>query len=139
MKKISKRLFMISFCAILLSGCGKTDASPTETVKENSVQEKQKITTVQKQKPQAIIPEKDKVNINDMNETALANLPGISIIQAKKIIDRINFKGDFHTLEEFYSEMKIKSHFQKKLNNLIYAKPTEKKYQTDSDDRIIDL
>lgn len=36
MKKISKRLFMISFCAILLSGCGKTDASPTETVKENS-------------------------------------------------------------------------------------------------------
>ena len=36
MKKISKRLFMISFCAILLSGCGKTEASPTETVKENS-------------------------------------------------------------------------------------------------------
>ena len=111
-----------------------------KNVKENNPkQEVKPVESEIKEQTQIIQPPKDKVNINSLSEKELAELPGISIIQAKRIIDRINFKGNFNSLDEFYNEMKIKSHFQKKLNEIICVKPTEKKRQTDNDDRIIDL
>ena len=106
-------------------------------VKENSQKEAplKKNTSV---KSENKVP-KEKININSLNETEMSKLPGISIIMAKKIIDRINLKGDFLSAEEFYKEMKIKPHFQKKLNDLICVKPAERKKNNDNDDRIIDL
>lgn len=108
-----------------------------DVVRENNPKEEpQKINT--QYEPENKI-QKEKINVNTLDETALSKLPGISIILAKKIIERITFKGDFSSLEEFYDEMKIKPHFQKQLNDLIYAKPVEHKKNNNNNDRIIDL
>ena len=81
-----------------------------------------------------------KININHISEEELANLPGINIVIAKKIIRRINLKGDYSSLEDVYKEMKIKKHFQQKLNDLLCAEPAQhEENKTLNDDRIIDL
>ena len=107
-------------------------------VKENNLQEKrQESKHFTKQETTPV--QQNKVNINSLNETELAKLPGISIIQAKKIIERINLKGDFKNVEEFYDEFKIKPHFKKKLDIMICAEIAQKQAKTKNNDRIIDL
>ena len=106
-------------------------------VKENNPNEETK-KIKNSAKPEIQIP-KVKLNINTLDETALSKLPGISVILAKKIVNRINLKGNFSYIEEFYDEMKIKPHFQKKLNDLICVKPIERKKNINNNERIIDL
>lgn len=83
------------------------------------------------------------ININDASAENLANLPGINIAVAKKIVQRINLKGDYESIEQMFSEMKIKKHFQVRLGNFICAKPTEKKDKikknSDNENRIVDF
>lgn len=82
----------------------------------------------------------EKFNINNISEEALSKLPGINIVIAKKIIGRINLKGGYSSLEEMYSEMKIKKHFQKQLNKLLCAEPVQYGNSNNTnEDRIIDL
>lgn len=112
---------------------------------------KQKFTVIKENKQNEEIPktipsfqtekqvQKEKININTLDEAALSKLPGISVILAKKIVNRMNLKGNFSYIEEFYDEMKIKPHFQKKLNELICVKPIERKKRSNDNDRIIDL
>lgn len=108
-------------------------------IKENTPPQEIKKIQPKDTKQQVVNTQKDKVNINSLDEAKLAKLPGISVILAKKIMNRINLKGDFKSIDEFYKEMKIKSHFQKKLDEIIYVKPVERKNNTGNDDRIIDL
>lgn len=82
----------------------------------------------------------EKININEATEEQLTNLPGVSVVQAKKTINRINLKGEFKTVEDFYTEMKIKSHFQENLNEMIFVSPCKIVENNEKGvDRIIDL
>jgi hypothetical protein len=83
----------------------------------------------------------DKIlDINKASEEELKNLPGISTILAKKIIQYRDIHCGFKSGEEFYSEMNIKPHFQAQLNNLICFEEYETHQNTEEkNDRIIDL
>ncbi len=82
----------------------------------------------------------DKLDINTATEEQITNLPGISVIMAKRIIKYRDLHCGFESLAEFYSEMNIKPHFQRQLNDLISA---EKKINITIDkelnNRIIDF
>ena len=83
----------------------------------------------------------NRLNINSATEEELAQMPGINIVLAKKIVNRVNTKGNYYSLDEMFREMKIKQHFQDKLKKMICAKPANHKKQTlnNSSDRIIDF
>ena len=64
----------------------------------------------------------NKVDINNCNEHELADLPGISIITAKKIVKyRKDIKG-FKSTEEFYEFLDLKQHFRNILTDRIEIK-----------------
>ena len=98
------------------------------------------------------IPQKNAnlLNINSASEKELTDLPGISIIHAKNIIKYRTKNCGFKSLEEFYSALKINSHFQKQLryylfvgtyvpqNTIKTSNKTEKSLQEYSDLLILD-
>ena len=105
----------------------------------NNIQETSNKTEKIKTNPKAPSNVK-KLNINNLSDKELSILPGINIATAKKIIQRINLKGDYTSVEDMYKEMKIKEHFQMQLNDLICAETVKKENsKPDNDDRIIDL
>ena len=89
----------------------------------------------QKQETESI----KKININTATEEEITALPGINVVTAKKIINYRKENDGFKTLEEFFSEMKIKKHFQEQLAMCIYVVPIEKKEKPQNTDRIIDF
>ena len=68
------------------------------------------------------IPHRNKkmLNINQASEQELTDLPGLSIIHAKKIIKYREKHNGFGSLDEFFEEMKINSHFQEELKYYLY-------------------
>lgn len=80
-----------------------------------------------------------KIDINTATEDEMAKLPGISIIIAKKIIKYRTLHNGFKTLDEFYREMKIKKHFQERLNDLICIYRAKNTQKASDDERIIDF
>ncbi len=80
-----------------------------------------------------------KVNINVATEEEIANLPGINVVTAKKIIKYRDEKDGFKTIEEFFTEMKIKKHFQEQLIMCVDVIPVEKKKKPKNTERIIDF
>ncbi len=81
----------------------------------------------------------NKLDINVATEEQLAQLPGISVIIAKKIIKYRDQHNGFSDLDEFFREMKIKPFFQTKLTPMITINPLRKKQVKNSDERIIDF
>lgn len=80
------------------------------------------------------------IDINSCSEAELTALPGINIIMAKKIILYRETKRPFKNIEELFTELKIKPHFQKQLKNLICAKKINmRKVKKAQQERIIDL
>lgn len=83
---------------------------------------------------------KEKIDINKASEEELAKLPGINIILAKKIVQYRNLNSGFTSVDEFYSKMKIKPHFQEQLKTLISISDFEWEEDKNEDsERIIDL
>lgn len=62
---------------------------------------------------------KSLIDINSASEKEITDLPGISIILAKKIIQYRDSNKGFKNLDEFYTKMKIKPHFIEKLDEMI--------------------
>ena len=89
----------------------------------------------QKQKVESI----KKININVATEEEITALPGINVVTAKKIIKYRDEKDGFKTLDEFFTEMKIKKHFQEQLALCVEVIPVEKKKKPKNTERIIDF
>ena len=85
------------------------------------------------------IPICKKVNVNIANAEELAELEGITLIVAKKIIKYRDLNGGFKTKEEFFKKMKIKPHFVKRLEDVIDVSIVETTSNKKSVDRIIDF
>lgn len=80
------------------------------------------------------------ININEASAQQLSKMPGINIVTAKKIVKRINLKGDYETLDQMFNEMKIKGVFTSQLNNYLCAKPVVKEQkQENNNNRVIDV
>ncbi len=80
-----------------------------------------------------------KVNINTADQKELAELEGITIITAKKIIKYRELHDGFKTKEEFFKEMKIKPHFAKRLEDHIDVSIKKNKKKQNDNERIIDF
>ena len=90
----------------------------------------------------------NKLDINSASEDEITNLPGISVVMAKRIIKYRDKNGGIKSLSEFFKEFKIKEHFKKQLSQLITVKRNfndevktnvEKPIKKHSDERIIDF
>lgn len=64
------------------------------------------------------------VNVNDCDEAALAALPGLSIVDAKKAIAYREQHGAFPTVESFIATLGIKPHIAVQLTGRITVGPT---------------
>ena len=81
-----------------------------------------------------------KININKASAEEIAQLPGISIILAKKAVKYRDLHNGFKSFEEFFTELKLSPHFQKKLTSMIIIKEEKKKKaKPKNDERIIDF
>ena len=79
------------------------------------------------------------ININNASEAELTALPGINVIQAKKIINFRDYEREFSSIEDFFRVMKIKKHFHEQLKSRIKVEPVKKKINKKTNERIIDI
>ena len=80
----------------------------------------------------------EQINVNSATEAELTALPGINIIMAKKIIKQRDHKGEFKSVNDFMSFLKVKPHFEKQLRKIITVKPIEK-ITIEKGERILDI
>jgi len=64
---------------------------------------------------------KKKVDINNCSENEMQELPGVSVIMAKKALKRREEIGGFKSVQEFFDFLKIKPNLQEQLNDLVIA------------------
>lgn len=74
---------------------------------------------VEKDYKESLVVSSSPVDINNCSESELAELPGVSVIMAKKLIKRRKEIGGFNNIEEFFAILKLNSHMQNQLKNLI--------------------
>lgn len=68
--------------------------------------------------PAKLLPEKI-VDVNNCQEAELVDLPGISVVMAKKTVKRREEIGGFKTSDEFFKFLNIKPNMQDQLKDLI--------------------
>ena len=66
-----------------------------------------------------IVPQKEKLDINNASEVEITALPGISIVLAKKLIKRRHELKGFKSVNEVCEFLKLKPHMEKQLRELI--------------------
>lgn len=81
------------------------------------------------------------IDINKASAEEIANLAGINLIMAKKIIQYRNTKGYFKNIDTFFEVSGVKEHFKDKLSKMIVIKTPTDKRGIDNDDcgRIVDI
>lgn len=83
-----------------------------------------------------------KMNINAVEASEIAILPGVNIVMAKKIIEYRNTNGLFKTVDDFINTLNVKEHFIPKIREMIYAGEsiaTNKSEDNDDYGRIVDF
>lgn len=60
-----------------------------------------------------------KIDINNCSEIELTELPGVSIVMAKKVVKKRLEIGGFKTIDDFFLFLKLKPHMQKQLRDRI--------------------
>lgn len=68
-----------------------------------------------------------KVDINNCSEIELTELPGVSIVLAKKAIKKRDEIGGFKSAEDFFLFLHLKPHLQNQLKNLIIVEKMKNK------------
>ena len=76
----------------------------------------------QPKKETNIVPEKEKLDVNNASEIELTALPGISIVMAKKLVKRREEIGGFKTVNDVFIFLHMKPHMQTQLEKLICVK-----------------
>ena len=64
----------------------------------------------------------EKIDVNNASEIELTELPGISIVMAKKIIKKREEINGFKNVNEFFVFLKLKPHMEEQLRNLVVVK-----------------
>ena len=74
----------------------------------------------------------NKLDINKCLESELIDLPGISVVTAKKIVNYCDSNNGFNSFDEFIELMDIKPHFAIQLKDLVIVIPRDKKINNSS-------
>lgn len=106
-------------------------------VKASQIEKKENVQDSQIQRPQ---PKALKIiDINNATEAEIAELPGISIIIAKKIIIQ-RAKKPFESVDDFLTKMQIQSNFIEKLKTMVCVNEIKVlKVDQINDERIVDI
>ena len=83
-----------------------------DTIEQNQNQNLQKNQPINK-------IQKEKLDINNCSEVELTDLPGISIVIAKKVIKKREENGGFKSVNEFLEFIKLKPHMETQLKELV--------------------
>jgi len=67
------------------------------------------------------------ININVATEDEITNLPGVSVIMAKKIIKFRDTNRQFTSVDDFIKTMKIKPHFEQQIRLCLSAEPVNQR------------
>ena len=65
----------------------------------------------------------NKIDVNNCSEFELTELPGISIVLAKKVIQKREEIGGFKNIEDFFLFIKLKSHLREQIQEKVFVKP----------------
>lgn len=88
-------------------------------------EEKREVFEAEKcQKGNSAVMSPQTVDINNCNKEELTKLPGITIIDAKRAIERREAQGEFGSVDEFIEYLGIKPHFAVKIFKLAKATHT---------------
>ena len=71
-------------------------------------------------------PEEGKIDVNIANTAQLAELPGINIVIAKKIVEYRDKNGFFKTKDDFCKIAGLKEHFTEQIKEMITVDKTSK-------------
>lgn len=63
----------------------------------------------------------DMLDINSASQEEIADLPGLTLIDAKKAVDYRNANGGFNSLDEFYNAINIKPHIMLRIEGMIFV------------------
>lgn len=66
-----------------------------------------------------------KIDVNNVEASELSILPGINIVQAKKLVEYRNANGLFKSVEDFISVANVKPHFVSKIKSMIVANTSQ--------------
>ena len=110
----------------------------TEDVKMSNVEIKNKPQESQKNKIN--LTSTEKLDVNNCSEIELTELPGISIVIAKKAIRRREEIGGFKSVDEFLSFIKLKPHMESQLRELVKTEKMKGSlYQKKYSERSVDF
>lgn len=80
------------------------------------------------------------IDVNSCSEEELTELPGISVLIAKKIVKHRKENGGFKSVDEFITEMGIKPQYEKQIRPIIKTEEiVVKKVKKVKEERIIDF
>ncbi len=81
------------------------------------------------------------IDINNASADQIAQLPGLNLIMAKKIVDYRNKHGEFTDVDQFYIAGGIKDYFKSKISSLVVINKSFKTQSknNDNDGRIVDF
>ena len=82
-----------------------------------------------------------KIDVNSVEAPELSVLPGINIVQAKKLVEHRNANGLFKSVEEFIAVANVKPHFVSKIKSMIVANAVNNNGNDDDnyEGRIVDF
>lgn len=83
-----------------------------------------------------------KIDINNASSEEIANLPGVNIVGAKKVVEYRNKNGLFKSEDEFIKIAGVKPHFVDKIKSMILIGKSQTTTDKDNDDgsgRIVDF
>lgn len=110
-------------------------AAPVQVPRQEAV-EMPRTETVPVEEPQQ---EVKRLNVNNCTEEELCALPGISIIEAKKMSELRQTRGDFATVEQFVAAIGIKPHVAARIVDRLYAEPTAVRAAAKVTNRVLDF
>lgn len=101
---------------------GQEYTSSVRSSRYNETQEKEE--TISKEIKVDAIPseKKEKLDVNNASEVELTALPGVSIVMAKKLINKREEIGGFKSVNDVCIFLKLKPHMQVQLEELICVK-----------------
>lgn len=114
------------------------DDSNYDISKKQTKQLKNNFSPETKQEQKPVLQMLNIININEATEAEITALPGINIIMAKKIIKQRDYKGEFKSISDFISFIKVKPHFEKQLRQMVTVEPI-KKQVVEKGERILDI
>lgn len=76
----------------------------------------------------------NRINVNSATEEMLASLPGIGVVDAKKIIAYRNANGNFGNIDDFFASFNAKPHIVVRLENRIDVEMPKPQSQYDKAD-----